>query len=102
MIKIATLAQFDEGMNDLPSLPPNAAYLKRGQHDFMPPKVDKITFLDLNVVAATVEKGATVYYKQIFYMYISIVRVQIFTCCHPQVQWNNPRHNKTWNIPHNS
>ena len=50
MIIIATHAQFDEGMNDLPSLPPNAAYLKRGQHGSMPPKVDKITFLDLDVV----------------------------------------------------
>jgi hypothetical protein len=50
MIKIATHARFDEGMNDLPSLPPNAAYLKRAQHGAMPPEVDEISFLDLDVV----------------------------------------------------
>ena len=49
-IKIATHTRFDEGMNDLPSLPPNAAYLKRAQHGSMPPEVDEISFLDLDVV----------------------------------------------------
>ena len=50
MVKIATHARFDKGMNDLPSLPPNAAYLKWAQHGSMPPDVDEFSFLDLDVV----------------------------------------------------
>ena len=48
-VKLTTHARFDEGMNDLPSLPPNAAFLKRAQHGDFPPEADDISFVDLDV-----------------------------------------------------
>ena len=50
-IKIATHARFDEGINDLPTLPPNAAYLKRAQHGAtLPAEEAELSFLHLDVV----------------------------------------------------
>jgi Reverse transcriptase (RNA-dependent DNA polymerase) len=49
-VKITTHARFDEGMNDLPTLPPNALYLKRAQHGDIPAEPDEISFLHLDVV----------------------------------------------------
>jgi hypothetical protein len=48
-VKLATHARFDEGMNDMPSLPPNAAFLKRAQHGVSPPETDNISFIDVDV-----------------------------------------------------
>jgi hypothetical protein len=47
-VKINTHAQFDEGMNDIPTLPPNAEYLNRVQKDTIPVEHTSIPSVDLN------------------------------------------------------
>jgi Reverse transcriptase (RNA-dependent DNA polymerase)/GAG-pre-integrase domain len=47
-IKVNTHAQFDEGMNDVPTLPPNAEYLNRVQHDTVPAEHTTIPSMDLD------------------------------------------------------
>jgi hypothetical protein len=47
-VKVNTHAQFDEGMNDVPTLPPNAEYLNRVQKDTLPVEPTHIPSLDLN------------------------------------------------------
>jgi hypothetical protein len=47
-VKVNTHAQFDEGMNDVPTLPPNAEYLNRVQKDTLPVEPTHIPSLDLD------------------------------------------------------
>jgi hypothetical protein len=47
-VKVNTHAQFDEGMNDVPTLPPNAEYLNRVQKDLLPVESTHIPSLDLD------------------------------------------------------
>jgi Reverse transcriptase (RNA-dependent DNA polymerase) len=47
-VKVNTHAQFDEGMNDVPTLPPNAEYLNRIQKDTLPVEPTHIPSLDLD------------------------------------------------------
>ena len=48
-IKLASHARFDEGMNDLPSLPPNAEYLTRAQRGSVSAEDIAIPALDLDI-----------------------------------------------------
>jgi Reverse transcriptase (RNA-dependent DNA polymerase) len=47
-VKVNTHTQFDEGMNDVPTLPPNAEYLNRVQKNALPVEPTHIPSLDLD------------------------------------------------------
>jgi hypothetical protein len=48
-VKLTTNAQFDEGMNDLATLPPNTEYLLRSHGTALPPDDSAIPALDLEI-----------------------------------------------------